>query len=69
VPPRHDGGIVAGVRREKGRAVVSVGLLGTGVVVVTAGVATADMPVMAVGVLTILIGWLAAAGVDVRPQG
>jgi hypothetical protein len=60
VPPRHDGGIVAGVRRGKGRAVVSVGLL---------GVATADMPVMAVGVLTILIGWLAAAGVDVRPQG
>jgi len=49
--------------------VVSVGLLGTGVVVVTAGVATADMPVMAAGVLAILAGWLAAAGVGVRAQG
>jgi 4-amino-4-deoxy-L-arabinose transferase-like glycosyltransferase len=64
----HDGGIVASVRREKGKAAVSVGLLGTGVIVVTAGVATTHMLVMALGVVAIVAGWLAAAGMDVRPQ-
>jgi uncharacterized membrane protein HdeD (DUF308 family) len=59
---RRDGGdIVTSVRRAKGRPAVSVALLSTGVVVVTAGMATTHMFVMAVGVLAIVIGWLAAA--------
>lgn len=53
--------MVASVRREKGRPAVSVALLGTGVIVVTAGLATTHMLVMVVGVLAILVGWLAAA--------
>lgn len=40
---------------------MSVALLSTGVVVVTAGMATTHMFLMVVGVLAILIGWLAAA--------
>jgi uncharacterized membrane protein HdeD (DUF308 family) len=55
--------MVAGVRGEKGRPAVSVALLSTGVVVVTAGLATTHMLVMAVGVVAILVGWLAAAGI------
>ena len=42
---------------------VSVGLLSAGVVVVTAGLATTRTFVVAIGVLAILIGWLAAAGI------
>jgi hypothetical protein len=38
-------------------------LLSTGVVVVTAGLATTHMIVMAAGVVAILVGWLAAAGI------
>jgi hypothetical protein len=38
-------------------------LLSTGVVVVTAGLATTHMVVMAAGVVAILFGWLAAAGI------
>ena len=42
---------------------MSVGLLSAGVVVVTAGLATTRTFVMAIGVLAIVIGWLAAAGI------
>ena len=51
------------VRRGKGRPAVSVALLCTGVVVVTAGLATTHMLVMAAGVVAILGGWLTAAGI------
>ena len=55
--------MVAGVRGGKGRPAVAVAWLSTGVVVVTAGLATTHMLVMAVGVLAILVGWLAATGI------
>ncbi len=61
--PRRAAAIVAGVRRGKGRPAVSVALLSTGVVVVTAGLATTHMFVTAAGVVAILVGWLTAAGI------
>ena len=51
------------MRRGKGRPAVSVALLSTGVVVVTAGLATTHMVVMAAGIVAILVGWLAASGI------
>ena len=63
MPERGGDAIVASVRHEKGRPAVSVGLLSAGVVVVTAGLATTRTFVMAIGVLAIVIGWLAAAGI------
>jgi hypothetical protein len=39
-----------------------------GVVVVSAGLATAHLAVTVVGVLVIVAGWLAATGVVLRPR-
>ena len=50
------------MRRGIRNPAVSVALLGGGVLVATFGLATMHFAVIAVGVLAILTGWLAAAG-------
>jgi uncharacterized membrane protein HdeD (DUF308 family) len=47
---------------------LSVALMAIGVVVVSAGLATAHLAVTVVGVLVIVAGWLAATGVVLRPR-
>jgi uncharacterized membrane protein HdeD (DUF308 family) len=56
------------MRHLTARPAVPVALLCAGVVVVTAGLATAHMSVTAAGVVAILAGWLAAAGLEGAPR-
>ncbi|HEY3765035.1 MAG TPA: hypothetical protein VGL44_07735 [Gaiellales bacterium] len=48
------------------RSALSVALMSVGVIVVTAGLATTQLPVVAAGVAAIVAGWLAASGMGAR---
>jgi uncharacterized membrane protein HdeD (DUF308 family) len=56
------------MRSFTGRPAVPVALLCAGVVIVTAGLATAHISVTAAGVVAILVGWLTAAGLQGAPR-